>query len=87
MIGGRKTKISAPFLFRRIFFAYNRNMRVKEVMKMITLMVLFCVFLVIAFIVSVITGLIVISPALLLIILLPVLDYLVIKKIFGRKKK
>lgn len=54
---------------------------------MITLMVLFCVFLVIAFIVSVITGLIVISPALLLIILLPVLDYLVIKKIFGRKKK
>ena len=54
---------------------------------MLTVLVLFCVLLVLAFLVAVVTGLIAISPILLLIICLPVIDYFVIKIIFGKKKK
>lgn len=54
---------------------------------MLTVLVLFCVLLVIAFVVAVFTGLIAVSPILLLIVMLPVIDYFVIKMIFGKKKK
>lgn len=54
---------------------------------MLTILVLFCVLLVLAFIVAVITGLIAVSPILLLIVCLPLIDYFVIKMIFGKRKK
>lgn len=57
---------------------------------MITILVIFCFMLVIAFLVAVITGLIAVSPILLLIICLPLVDYLVIKglkSIFKKEKK
>ncbi len=59
---------------------------------MLTVLVLFSVLfgalLVISFIVAVATGLIAISPLLLLVICLPVIDYFVIKLLFfGKKKK
>lgn len=54
---------------------------------MLTVLVLFCVLLVVSFVVAVITGLIAISPVLLLIICLPIIDYFVFKRIFGKKKK
>ena len=54
---------------------------------MLTILVLFCILLVLAFIVAVITGFIAVSPILLLIVLLSVVDVLVIKSIFGKKKK
>ena len=54
---------------------------------MLTVLVLFCVLLVLSFLVAVVTGLIAVSPILLLIICLPLIDYFVIKLIFGKKKK
>ena len=54
---------------------------------MLTVLVLFCVLLVLAFVVAVVTGLIAVSPILLLIICLPLIDYFVFKMIFGKKKK
>lgn len=54
---------------------------------MITVLILFCLLLVLAFVVAVITGIMAISPALLLIFALPLIDYFVIKLIFGKKKK
>lgn len=54
---------------------------------MITILVLFCILLIFAFIVAVISGIISVSPIILLIIALPAIDYLVFKKIFCRKKK
>lgn len=54
---------------------------------MVTVMVLFCILLVLSFIAAVITGLIAISPGLLVIFALPVIDYFVFKLIFGRKRK
>ncbi len=53
---------------------------------MITVLILFGVLLVLAFIVAVVWGLIAISPILLLIIVLPVIDFVLIKWIFGKKK-
>ena len=54
---------------------------------MLTVLILFCVLLVLAFIVAVVTGLIAVSPILLLIICLPLIDYFVLKLFFGKKKK
>ena len=54
---------------------------------MLTVLILFCVLLVLAFIVAVVTALIAVSPILLLIICLPLIDYFVLKLIFGKKKK
>lgn len=54
---------------------------------MITVVVLFCILLVLSFIAAVMTGLIAISPILLVIFALPVIDYFVFKLIFGRRKK
>lgn len=54
---------------------------------MLAVLTLFCVLLVLAFIVAVVTGLIAVSPILLLIICLPLIDYFVLKLIFGKKKK
>lgn len=54
---------------------------------MLPVLVLFCVLLVLAFIEAVVIGLIAVSPILLLIICLPLIDYFVLKKIFGKKKK
>lgn len=53
---------------------------------MLTLLVLFCILLVSAFIVAVIYGVVAVAPVLLLIIVLPVIDYFVIKNIFRKKK-
>ena len=53
---------------------------------MLTVLVLFCVLLVLAFVVAVVTGLIAVSPILLLIICLPLIDCFVLKLIFGKKK-
>lgn len=54
---------------------------------MITIMVIFCIFLVLAFIVAVLIGLIALSPGLLIIILLVALDVFMFKMIFSKKKK
>ena len=54
---------------------------------MLTVLVIFSVLLVLAFVVAVIMGVIAVSPILLLIICLPLIDYFVIKAIFGKKKK
>ena len=54
---------------------------------MLTVLVIFSVLLVLAFVVAVIMGAIAVSPILLLIICLPLIDYFVIKLIFGKKKK
>ena len=54
---------------------------------MLTVLVLFCVLLVLAFVVAVVTGLIAVSPILLLIICLPLIDCFVLKMIFGKKNK
>lgn len=54
---------------------------------MLTILVLFCVLLVLAFIIAVVTGLIAISPMLLLIVCLPLIDYFVFKMIFGKKRR
>ena len=54
---------------------------------MLTVLVLFCVLLVLAFVAAVVTGLIAVSPILLLIICLALIDCFVLKMIFGKKKK
>lgn len=54
---------------------------------MITVLVLFCLLLVVSFVAAVAIGFIAISPWLLLIFCFPVLDYFTFKLIFGRKKK
>lgn len=54
---------------------------------MLTVLALFCVLLVLAFLVAVLSGLIAVSPILLLIICLPLIDYFVIKLILGKTKK
>lgn len=54
---------------------------------MVTVLVLFCLLLVAAFLAAVVTGLIAVSPVLLLIVSLPLIDYFVFKMIFGKKKK
>lgn len=54
---------------------------------MITLLVLFCVLLVLSFVVAVLMGIATVAPVLLIIICLPVIDYFGFKIIFGRKKK
>lgn len=54
---------------------------------MITLMVIFCLFLMIAFIVAVLAGIVAIFPGLLLLVCLPIIDYFIFKLIFGKKKK
>lgn len=54
---------------------------------MITLLVLFLLPLVFMLIVALITGLIEVLPIVLVVISLPLIDYFVFKKIFGKKKK
>lgn len=54
---------------------------------MITILVLFSVLLVMAFIVAVLTGILAVSPLLVLILALPLLDYFCIKCICKKKKK
>lgn len=54
---------------------------------MITVLVLFCMLLVLSFIVAIITGLVAVSPILLLILCLPLIDYFAFKLIFGKKRK
>lgn len=54
---------------------------------MITLVILFSFLLIFAFVVAVLMGILAVSPIVLLIIALPVLDILVFKLIFGKKKK
>ena len=54
---------------------------------MLTVLLLFCMLLVLAFVVAVLTGIIAISPLILIIIALPALDIMVLKKIFKKKKK
>lgn len=54
---------------------------------MITVTALFCVLLVLAFLIAIVTGLIVVSPIVLVIIALPLVDYFIIKAIFGKKKR
>lgn len=54
---------------------------------MVTIMVLFCLLLVLSFIAAVVMGLVAISPWILLIISLPLIDYFVLKMVFKRKKK
>lgn len=53
---------------------------------MLTVMVLFATLLVLAFIVAVLGGLIAISPALLIIICLPLIDILIIRSIIKSMK-
>lgn len=53
---------------------------------MITMLLIFCLLLVIAFIVAVIMGFVAVSPLALLIIIMVAVDYFVIKAIFGKKK-
>lgn len=58
---------------------------------MLTLVVILAVFMIIAFAVAIINGLIAISPLLLILVCLPVVDYFVLKglfkNLFGKKKK
>lgn len=54
---------------------------------MITCLVLVVLFVLIAAIVAVLTGLVAISPIILGLFCLPIVDYLVIKMIFKKKKK
>lgn len=58
---------------------------------MFTLIVILAVFMVLAFTVAVINGLIAISPILLLLVMLPIVDYFVIrticKRVFKKKEK
>lgn len=54
---------------------------------MITLVILFSFLLIFAFVVAVLMGILAVSPIVLLIIALPVLDILVFKLIFGKKRK
>lgn len=54
---------------------------------MLTVMVLFSILLVLSFIVATVMGLIAVSPMLLLILCLPLIDYFVLKLIFGKKRK
>lgn len=55
---------------------------------MLTLLVLFGTFLIIAFLAAVLMGMAAVMPAVLVIIALPVgIDILILKKIFGKKKK
>lgn len=54
---------------------------------MLTTIGLFCVLLVLAFIMAVIAGAISLSPIVLTIIGMLLIDYFVFKLIFGRKKK
>lgn len=79
--------LALRFSASETFYIIGNKLYFKEVTDMITLLVLFCVFLVIAFIVCIITGLIAISPILLVILALPLLDWFVIKLIRGKKKK
>lgn len=53
---------------------------------MLTILALFCGFLVLAFVVAVVTGIIAVAPVLLVIIMLLVIDYFILKLIFGKKK-
>lgn len=54
---------------------------------MLTFMVLLIVFMIVAFAIAIINGLIALSPFLLILVMLPVVDYFVLKMIFGKKKK
>lgn len=53
---------------------------------MFTCLVLVIIFIVVAAMIAVLTGLIAISPIILGLICLPIIDYLVIKTIFKKKK-
>lgn len=53
---------------------------------MLTLLVLFCLLLILAFICAVIWGIIAVSPILVAIIVLILVDYFVLKTILGKKK-
>lgn len=53
---------------------------------MVTLLVIISLFLVLGLIAAIVTGLIAISPVLLVILALPALDILVFKLIFKKKK-
>jgi hypothetical protein len=54
---------------------------------MVTLFGIICVFILMVGILMILSGVIAISPAILLIIALPLLDFIVLKAIFGTKKK
>lgn len=54
---------------------------------MLTLLVIFVIFVVIAFIIALLTGLIAMFPFVLGLVLLGLLDYLLIKLLFKKKKK
>lgn len=54
---------------------------------MITLLVIFFIFMLIGFGVAIITGIIAVSPAVLVVLALVTLDVLMFKLIFKRKKK
>lgn len=54
---------------------------------MLTLLLVFVVLMVAVFLIAVITGLIAVSPAILVIVAFVALDVLVFKLIFGKKKK
>lgn len=54
---------------------------------MITIMIIFAVLLILAFLTAVFMGVVAVLPAVLLIIALPLLDYFVYRMIFKRKKK
>lgn len=54
---------------------------------MLTILVLLTIFLIIGITVAIIAGMLAISPLLLIVFSLPVIDILVLKVIFGKKKK
>lgn len=54
---------------------------------MLTFMAILIVFMMVAFFIAIIQGLIALSPILLILVLLPVIDYFVLKLIFKRRKK
>lgn len=54
---------------------------------MLTILAVLCALVFVAFVVSIICGLIAISPVLVVIICLPLIDIFIIKRIFKGKKK
>jgi hypothetical protein len=54
---------------------------------MITLLLLFMLFMFVGFLTALLTGLIAMSPIILLILCLPAIDYLLFRLIIRRKKK
>lgn len=54
---------------------------------MLTVLALFCIFIVLAFIVAVVIGIIAVSPIMLVLVCLAVLDYFLFKIVFGKGKK